>query len=223
MLKKRISHTIMDSINLHLGDGRVLLLMCSGIQYFTNSILQFSFDLVIPEKRNRKDLYTIETFDFTSNPRFEDDSMYPKEIDGFKDAMLAFRKQTRVLSNKLLRSLGEHLELTDKDFFLRQHRATEENYEKSKFSVRSVYYPKESHIPDNVTKFRMPEHQIFGTFTHLHQSSQGGGLQVKLKNGEWVDVPFIPNSIVVKAGKALEMWTGGNIPAVVKELIFDFD
>lgn len=131
---------------------------------------------------------------------------------------MTFRKETRNLSNKLLRSLGECLELEDKDFFIRKHRALEENYEKSKFSLRSLYYPKEPQIRENAAKFRMQEHQDSGTLSHICQNSQrGGGLQAKLSNGEWVDIGYIPNSFVVNAGRALEMWSGGNIPAVVNE------
>lgn len=161
----------------------------------------------------------METFDFTSNPRFEDDSLYPR-ISGFKDAVIVFRKKTRNLSTKLLRSLGEYLALEDKDFFIHKHRAFEENYEKSKFSVRTLYYPKEPKIRENAAavKFRFPEHQDFGTLSHIYQNSQcGGGLQAKLGNGEWVDVGYIPNSFVVNGGRCLEMWSGGNIPAVVNE------
>lgn len=132
--------------------------------------------------------------------------------------MLTFRKQTRHLSNKLLRSLGEYLELVDKDFFIRKHRALDENFALSKFSVRTLYYPKESEIRENAAEYRLPEHQDFGTLTHICQTSSGGGLQAKLASGEWVDVAYIPNSFVVNGGRSLEMWSGGNIPAVVRSV-----
>lgn len=166
-------------------------------------------------KLNRETRYTVETFDFTSNPCLKDDSLYPREVDGFKEALLIFRKQTRNMSTKLLRSLGEFFELEDKDFFIQKHRAFEENYTKSKFSVRTLYYPKEPQIRENAVKYRLHEHQDFGTLSHLCQNSQGGGLQAQLNTGEWTDVEYIPNSFVVNAGRSLEMWTGGNIPAVV--------
>lgn len=119
------------------------------------------------------------------------------------------------MSTKLLRCLAESLKLEDKDFFIQQHRAFEENYAKSKCSVRALYYPKEPQIRENAAKYRMVEHQDFGTLSHIHQTSEGGGLQAKLHNGEWVDVEYIPYSFVVFAGRSLEMWSGGNIPAVV--------
>lgn len=131
---------------------------------------------------------------------------------------MSFRKQTRNLSTKILRSVGECLELADKDFFIRNHRAFEDNYALSKFSVRTLYYPKMPEINEKAAKLRLPEHQDFGTLTYLCQNSKGGGLQAKLATGEWVDVAYIPNSFVVNAGRSLEMWSGGNIPAVVKTI-----
>lgn len=156
-----------------------------------------------------------ETLDFTCNPRFEDDCMYPKEISEFKEAVLAFRKQSKNLMIKLLRSLGEYLELTDKDFFIHQHRAFEENYEMSKCSVRSVYYPKVPHDRRTSVQLRLPAHQDFGTINLIRQSTEGGGLQAKLHNGKWVDVPAIEDGFVLLAARCLEMYSGGNIPAVV--------
>lgn len=157
----------------------------------------------------------VETFVFTSTARLEDDSLYPKEIDNFKEAHLTFRKIFRFLSTKLLRSLGEYLKLEDKDYFIHQHSALEENYAKSRFTVRSSYYPMQAEIPESVTEFRLAPHQDLGTLAHLYQNSPCGGLQAKLHTGEYVDVEYIPNSFVVNGGRSFEMWSGGNIPAVV--------
>lgn len=141
--------------------------------------------------------------------------MYPVEIAEFKEAVLAFRKQSKDLMTKLLRSLAEYLELTDKDFFIRQHRAFEENYEMSKCSVRSVYYPKVPRDRRGTVQLRLPAHQDFGTINMIRQSAEGGGLQAKLCNGKWVDVPHIENGFVLLSARCLEMYSGGNIPAVV--------
>lgn len=141
--------------------------------------------------------------------------MYPKEISEFKEAVSTFRKHSKDLMIKLLRSLGEYLELTDKDFFIHQHRALEENYEMSKCSVRSVYYPKVPHDRRNSVQLRLPAHQDFGTINMIRQSAEGGGLQAKLCNGKWVDVPHIEDGFVLLAARCLEMYSGGNIPAVV--------
>ncbi len=175
------------------------------------------------KNQNREESYTLETFNFTANPRLEEDSLYPKEISGFKEAVLTFRNQFKNLNVKLLRGLGECFELEDKDFLIQQHRAFEEDVEKSKCAVRTLYYPKEPRIRENAVKLRLPEHQDFGTLTSIYQNLKaGGGLQAKLHTGEWVDVPYIPNSYVLVAGKSLEMYSGGNIPAVVNRIFIYF-
>lgn len=193
---------------MDLGDGRDLS------KKLCNYLHIYKLHSLIIRKSIRN---SAETLDFTSNPRFEEDCLYPKEISEFKEAMMAFRKQSKDLMIKLLRSLGEYLELADKDFFLHQHRALEDNYEKSKCSVRSVFYPKELHNRKSSVQLRLPEHQDFGTINLIRQSAEGGGLQAKLRNGKWVDVPFIENSFVLLAARCLEMYSGGNIPAVVNE------
>lgn len=125
---------------------------------------------------------------------------------------MGFRKLT---STKLLRSLGEYLKLEDKDFFIHKHSALEENYAKSWLIVRTLYYPVQAEIPENAPEYRLAPHEDLGTLAHIYQNSPCGGLQAKLHTGEYVDVEFISNSFVVNAGRSLEMWSGGNIPAVV--------
>lgn len=184
---------------------------------------KYKFHSLIKTNKNSALADNKETFDFTSNPRYEEDSLYPQEVEGFKEALIAFRTKTKSLSNKLLRSIGEYLQLPDKDFFIHKHSALEENYAKSKFSVRSVHYPALAKVPKNATALRLIQHQDLGTFTYLCQNSQGGGLQAKLHDGKWVDVEHIPNSFIVQAARSLEMWSGGNIPAVVSEPFFESD
>ena len=52
------------------------------------------------------------------------------------------------------------------------------------------------------------EHTDYGTVTVLLQDGVGG-LQAKTRDGEWVDVPPVPGSLVVNLGDMLEIWTNG--------------
>lgn len=56
------------------------------------------------------------------------------------------------------------------------------------------------------------EHVDSGFVTLLQQDSIGG-LQARLRNQTWVDVPPLDGSLVVNFGKLLERWTGGRIRA----------
>jgi isopenicillin N synthase-like dioxygenase len=55
-------------------------------------------------------------------------------------------------------------------------------------------------------------HADFGFVTLLAQDGVGG-LQTRMPNGEWVDVPPAEDTLVANFGKLLERWTGGQIRA----------
>ncbi|KAM0060274.1 putative oxoglutarate/iron-dependent dioxygenase, non-hem dioxygenase domain-containing protein [Helianthus debilis subsp. tardiflorus] len=48
--------------------------------------------------------------------------------------------------------------------------------------------------------------------TYLHQN-EVNGLQIKAKDGEWIDVDYPPSSFVVMSGDAFMVWTNGRIEA----------
>ena len=56
------------------------------------------------------------------------------------------------------------------------------------------------------------EHTDMGFLTVLKQD-HSGGLQAKMVNGEWTDVPPIANTFVLNIGDMLEFWTGGVLRA----------
>ena len=48
-----------------------------------------------------------------------------------------------------------------------------------------------------------------GSILTLLYQHEVGGLQVKMDDGTWIDVPVLPSSLVVNTGKCLERWTNG--------------
>lgn len=63
-----------------------------------------------------------------------------------------------------------------------------------------------------------PHKDSAGLFTFLSQDDTGG-LQVLNKNGEWIDAPPIPGSLVVNIQQGFEAITGGVCPATTHRVI----
>ena len=53
-----------------------------------------------------------------------------------------------------------------------------------------------------------------GSIITLLYQDEVGGLQVKMEDGTWIDVPVVPYGLVVNTGKCLERWTNGCLKAV---------
>jgi len=56
-------------------------------------------------------------------------------------------------------------------------------------------------------KTRSGAHTDYGALTILLAEKALGGLQVKLRNGGWVDVEPKPNSFIINIGDLMAMWT----------------
>ncbi|MFF4597923.1 isopenicillin N synthase family dioxygenase [Amycolatopsis sp. NPDC001319] len=73
--------------------------------------------------------------------------------------------------------------------------------------MRVNYYPAQEE-PPLAGQMRVGQHTDYTAFTVLWQEAvDSGGLQVLNKAGEWVDVPVIPDSLVVNIGDSLARWT----------------
>ena len=79
-------------------------------------------------------------------------------------------------------------------------------FERPTIWLRLLYYPPQI-LPDNDLYGSAP-HRDFGALTVLAQD-QVGGLQVQSPDGEWLDVPELPNSFVVNVGNMLHRLTNG--------------
>ncbi|MGF7236310.1 MAG: isopenicillin N synthase family dioxygenase, partial [Frankia sp.] len=75
--------------------------------------------------------------------------------------------------------------------------------------LRVNYYPSQPNAP-LPNQLRGGAHTDYTAFTILWQEPVvGGGLQVRNKAGQWIDVPSVPGSFVVNAGDTLHRWTNG--------------
>jgi isopenicillin N synthase-like dioxygenase len=70
------------------------------------------------------------------------------------------------------------------------------------------HYPQQKTLP-LPNQLRSGAHTDLGLFTMLRTERQHrpGGLQVKTRSGDWMDVPPIPNSFTMNIGDTLMRWT----------------
>ena len=73
-------------------------------------------------------------------------------------------------------------------------------------TMRLNYYPAQSAAP-KPGQLRAGAHTDYGGFTILSGEDVPGGLQVRTRGGDWIDVPTAPARFVVNIGDLLMRWT----------------
>jgi len=107
------------------------------------------------------------------------------------------------LGHQLMELVGRSLNLGENYF--------REKYTNEPFTpFRLFYYPPDEMglHDDNTIRWGVGEHTDYGVLTLLAQDNIGG-LQIKLKDGTWIDAPPIQDSFVVNIGDMLSIWTNG--------------
>ena len=126
-------------------------------------------------------------------------NQWPDFVPGMESAALDYFNHADRVARDLLRGFALGLNL-DTDFFLR-------NSEVPLSRASFVYYPGQAASSDKPV-FGVGPHTDFGLLTVLCQDHVGG-LQVENANGEWIEAPPIPGTLVVNVGDLLERWTDG--------------
>ena len=92
-------------------------------------------------------------------------------------------------------------------------------------SLRLAYYPPIPLEAQTSAAVRYGEHTDYTGFTILHQDESdigdmdAGGLQVRLKSGEWHAVRPTANAFVVNIGDLYEVWTNGRWRSTVHRVM----
>lgn len=72
------------------------------------------------------------------------------------------------------------------------------------FSV--IRYPVQTETP-RLGQLRAGAHSDYGSLTIVHRDQAPGGLQVYTQAGDWIDVPYVPDSFVINLGDLMSEWT----------------
>jgi isopenicillin N synthase-like dioxygenase len=129
-----------------------------------------------------------------------DFSLWPEVPRNFRDILHEFTIKSKQIGDYILRFIAKKLELND-DFF------TKLLDEKAEIFSRLTYYPHCTR-PDAV--YGIKPHSDGSVLTILLLDKDVGGLRVK-KDNEWVDIPTVPNSLLIIFGDIMELISNGTI------------
>ncbi|MEL6982988.1 MAG: 2-oxoglutarate and iron-dependent oxygenase domain-containing protein [Actinomycetota bacterium] len=132
-------------------------------------------------------------------PRWFAPNVWPEAAPDFQSAGEAWWRAARDLADTLLDIFASGLGLPD-DYLRERCAATTASVSVNWYWPRSVEAPIDG-------QFRIGPHTDFGTLTILDRQPGEGGLQVKDADGNWMDAPIVPGSLIVNTGDMMRQWT----------------
>jgi len=86
----------------------------------------------------------------------------------------------------------------------------------SRLRVRN--YPAPT-VPPKPGQLRAGAHCDYGSLTILRTKDKPGGLQVMNTEGEWRDVPIVPDCLIVNIGELMACWTNDTWKATLHRVV----
>ena len=132
-----------------------------------------------------------------SGRRFVGPNRWPEGLPGFREAVLAYTDAVDALGRRLLPACAVALDLPPDSF--------DAAFAESQFSFRLSHYPPVQAAPN---QFGIAPHTDANFLTFLAQT-EIPGLEVRLPDGGWLPVPYVPDSFAVNSGDMMHRWTNG--------------
>ena len=125
-------------------------------------------------------------------------NVWPAAPSGFAPAATVYYRAMSDLVRTLMRLAGLALSVGETFF--------DDKVDRSIGTMRLNYYPAPAALPAP-GQLRAGAHTDYGGFTILSGEDVPGGLQVRTRDGSWVDVATTPTRFVVNIGDLLMRWT----------------
>ena len=125
-------------------------------------------------------------------------NVWPAVPAGFQRAASVYYRAMSELVRSLMRLAALALDV-DETFF-------DDKIDRSIGTMRLNYYPAQTGLPAP-GQLRAGAHTDYGGFTILSGEDVPGGLQIRARDGRWVDVATLPTRFVVNIGDLLMRWT----------------
>jgi len=170
---------------------------------FKNSKPVTMLNELLEKKSNEK----LKNVDWEDVFLLSDDNEWPSKIPEFKETMAEYRAELKKLAEKVMEVMDENLGL-QKGYIKKAFNGGEGD--NAFFGTKVSHYPP-CPQPEMVNGLRA--HTDAGGVILLFQDDKVKGLQI-LKDGEWIDVQPLPNSIVINTGDQIEVLSNGRYKSV---------
>jgi len=125
-------------------------------------------------------------------------NLWPARPAGFREAVLAYWDESQRLARTTTAIFARALGLPDGWF--------EPFLDRDISMLRLILYP-EPKGPALPGQLRAGAHSDLNIVTFIRNEASAGGLQVRRRDGRWIDAPSIPGSFVVNLGDLMARWT----------------
>ena len=134
-------------------------------------------------------------------------NLWPAEVQGFREHVYGMYGALDALGRKLLRAIARHLGLAD-DYF-------DDKVQLGNSVLRLLHYPP---VPADAPGVRAGAHEDINVITLL-LGAEEAGLQLKEKDGSWLDVAPPPGALVVNIGDMLQRLTNHVLPSTTHRVV----
>jgi isopenicillin N synthase-like dioxygenase len=131
-------------------------------------------------------------------------------IPGFREAYSAYMAAVDELARRIMRVFASCLRLP--------HGWFDDSFTPHMSSLTANYYPPQPTGPAP-GRLRKMAHRDWGALTILHRDEDSGGLQVHGRDGQWAEVPDVPDSFVVNIGDLMAIWTNDYWSSTVHRVV----
>ena len=120
------------------------------------------------------------------------------DLPGFREAWDDYREAVVETSLRVQRALAMALDLPPTTF--------EDMPGETMYHLRLIHYPPMDRLTPEPGQLGCGAHTDYGTVTVLGDDGNGG-LQVRMRSGEWIDVVVPDDHLVVNIGDLMAIWT----------------
>jgi isopenicillin N synthase-like dioxygenase len=125
-------------------------------------------------------------------------NMWPEGLPEFQATWTAYYRHMEELAGTLMRIFAMALGM-DEHYF-------DDKIDRHITNFSMLHYPPQDVAP-LPGQLRAGAHTDYGSLTIVKPDGAEGGLQVRTKDGGWLDVPHVPDAFVVNLGDLMAEWT----------------